>query len=313
MKIHAMALLLALGLDLFFGDIERLPHPARWMGSLYRWFDEFFRKANWRRYETGLFAVLFTGAVFALGSALILTMIREGWPQVLVEGFLFYWCLSVRTLADEAKEIYLALLRKDLTKARRRLSRVVGRDTQGLSTMEVSRAVVETIGESFVDGFFTPFFWGLIFGPPGAFFFKAVSTGDSMIGHPDPPYEKFGWGAARLDDAMNFLPARLCALFLAPAALICRLDAWGLLKVFWKDRLKHASPNAAHGEAAFAGALGVKLGGVNRYGGKAYPQAFLNVEGRSCQPADILRSISLLRTAGLFIGTVLLAGIILLP
>ncbi len=312
MKIHALALLLALGLDLLLGDIERLPHPVRWMGAFYRWFDELFRKANWRRYETGLFAVVFTGSVFALGTGLFLTLIRDGLPQILAEGFLFYWCLSVRTLVDEAREVYLALLRRDLPKARRHLSRVVGRDTKGLPVAEIVRAVVETIGESFVDGFLTPVFWGLIFGVPGAFFFKAVSTGDSMIGHPDAPYEKFGWGAARMDDAMNFLPARLCVLFLAPAALICRLDVWGLLKVFWQDRLKHASPNAAHGEAAFAGALGVRLGGINRYGGKTYPQAFLNSSGRPCQLSDILKAISLLKATTALISAVLLSSVILL-
>ncbi|HTC21642.1 MAG TPA: cobalamin biosynthesis protein, partial [bacterium] len=149
-------------------------------------------------------------------------------------------------------------------------------------------------GESFVDGFLSPVFWGLLLGAPGAFFFKAVSTGDSMIGHPEPRYRRFGWAAARLDDAMNFIPARLSPLVLVPAALLCGLSVPGMLRSFFQDRLRHLSPNAAHGEAAFAGALGVRLGGVNFYGGKAYRQAFLNVSGKICGLDDISKAIRLL-------------------
>jgi len=291
---HALALALALVIDFFLGDLEKLPHPVRWMGALYAWWDEFFRKANWRVYETGLFTVLLIGMVFALAPWFFLSFIRPGWPHLLAEGFLFYWCLSVRNLADEACRVGEALNQKRLSEARRLLARVVGRDTQKLSPSEIVRAVVETIGESFVDGFLSPVFLGLLLGAPGAFFFKAVSTGDSMIGHPEPSYKKFGWVAARLDDVLNWIPARLCPLFLTPAAILCNLSSLGLLKAFGKDRLKHKSPNAAHGEAAFAGALGVKLGGANRYEGKLYQQAFLNASGRLCAERDIQKAVSLL-------------------
>ncbi len=291
---HALALAAALVLDFFLGDFEKFPHPVRWMGALFAWWDDFFRKANWRVYETGFFTVLFIGAVFAFGPWFLLSLIRPGWPHFLGEGFLFYWCLSVRNLADEAGRVGEALRQKRLSEARRLLARVVGRDTQKLSSSEVSRAAVETIGESFVDGFLSPVFWGLLLGAPGAFFFKAVSTGDSMIGHPEPSYKKFGWAAARLDDVLNWIPARLCVLFLMPAAAFCGLSPKGLLQVFWQDRLKHKSPNAAHGEAAFAGALGVRLGGANRYEGKVYQQAFLNASGRPCEERDILKAVSLL-------------------
>jgi adenosylcobinamide-phosphate synthase len=166
---------------------------------------------------------------------------------------------------------------------------------------------VETIGESFVDGFLSPVFWGLLLGAPGAFFFKAVSTGDSMIGHPEPPYQKFGWAAAKLDDLLNFVPARLCPFFLAPAAVFCGQSPLGLLRIFIQDRLKHKSPNAAHGEAAFAGALGVRLGGTNSYEGKNYRQAFLNLSGRLCEAKDILRAVSLLWVASVLVFLALLA------
>jgi adenosylcobinamide-phosphate synthase len=233
----------------------------------------------------------------------------------LAEGFLFYWCLSVRNLADEARRVEKALREKRLPLARQLLARVVGRDTKKLSPSEISRAVVETIAESFVDGFLSPVFWAFLLGVPGVFFFKVVSTGDSIIGHPEEPYKKFGWAAAKLDDLLNWIPARLCVLFLIPAALLSRLSVSGLSKAFWEDRLKHASPNAAHGEAAFAGALGVRLGGVNQYEGKVYRQAFLNASGRPCEVKDIplaqsLLWVSAILVLGSLLGFWLLSGLL---
>ncbi len=306
---HALELAAALILDFFLGDLEKLPHPVRWMGFFYARWDEFFRKANWRGYKTGFFTVLLIGVVFALVPWFLLSLIRPGWPRLLAEGFLFYWCLSVRNLSDEARRVGEALNQKRLSEARRLLARVVGRDTQKLSSSEISRAVVETIGESFVDGFLSPVFWGLFLGAPGAFFFKAVSTGDSMIGHPEPPYKKLGWAAARLDDILNWIPARLCPLFLVPASVFCGLSPNRLLRAFWQDRLKHKSPNAAHGEAAFAGALGVRLGGNNRYDGKIYKQVFLNQTGRPCEENDILRAVSLLWVSAMLVLLVLLGWV----
>jgi adenosylcobinamide-phosphate synthase len=291
---HALALALALVFDFFLGDWEKLPHPVRWMGKAYAHFETFFKKRRALDYGNGIITVLWIGSFFALIPFLILMFIKPEIPRVLIEGFLLYWCLSIKNLADESIDVYQALHRQRMPQARKCLARIVGRDTDKLTVSEIARAVVETIGESFVDGFLSPVFWGLLLGAPGAFFFKAVSTGDSMIGHPEPPYKKFGWATARLDDVLNWIPARLCSLFLMPASVFCGLSPKGLFRTFWQDRLKHKSPNAAHGEAAFAGALGVKLGGANRYGGKVYSQAFLNASGRPCGERDILKAVSLL-------------------
>jgi adenosylcobinamide-phosphate synthase len=311
MKEQALALVIAMVLDALLGDRENWPHPVRWMGTIYGWLDDLFRKANWRSYETGLFTVLFIGGIFFVGTGLLLDLLPLGWPRLCGEAFLFYWCLSVRTLSDEARGIQKALTRHRLSEARKLLARVVGRDTKKLSASEIVRAVVETLGESFVDGFLSPVFWGLLLGVPGAFFFKAVSTGDSMIGHPEEPYTRFGWASARLDDAMNFIPARLSVLILAPAATLAGLSTKGLITAFTRDRSKHASPNAAHGEAAFAGALGVRLGGLNYYGGKSYRQQCLNEKGRPCVVADISRALRLLWSAAGLLGFLLfLAGVL---
>jgi adenosylcobinamide-phosphate synthase len=305
----SLALACALLLDFLLGDRENWPHPARWMGRGYSKLENFWLRKKNLGTGPGIVTVLTVAGLSALAPWLLLRIPDPAWIRFTLEAFLFYWCLSLRGLSDEALRIKKSLIQKRLNEARKLLARVVGRDTQRLSPSEISRATVETIGESFVDGFLSPVFWGLLGGPAAAYFFKAVSTGDSMIGHPDPPYQKFGWAAARLDDAMNFIPARLSLFILAPAALGCGLPPWGLIRSFFKDRLKHASPNAAHGEAAFAGALGVKLGGVNFYAGKAYRQQALNVSGRVCGPTDIGRAVRLLWAAAVVtLAILLLAG-----
>jgi adenosylcobinamide-phosphate synthase len=304
---HALALVLGLLLDALLGDRESWPHPVRFMGAGYSRLERFFRRRGPLTQWQGVLTVFAIGFVSAALPLLSLRWVKSPAGQVLLEGLFFYFCLSVRGLSDEVLAVQAALRAKKLGEARRLLSRVVGRDTKKLSSAEISRAAVETVGESFVDGFLSPLFWGLLLGVPGAFFFKAVSTGDSMIGHPEPPYRKFGWAAAKLDDAMNFIPARLVPFVLVPAVALSRLSVLGLLRFFFRDRLEHASPNAAHGEAAFAGALGVRLGGVNFYEGKVYRQAFLNASGKICSVRDISRGVRLLWMG----AAVVMAGLIL--
>jgi adenosylcobinamide-phosphate synthase len=305
LKQHVLSLVLALLLDFILGDRESWPHPVRWIGAGYAGFENYFHRFGPLQYWQGIVTVVLLAAISVLIPFLILHWIEPPIVRVTVEGFLLYWCLSIRNLSDEARGVAKAIRQKRMAEARKLLSRVVGRETQRLSSSEISRAVVETLGESFVDGFLSPVFWGLLGGAPAAFFFKAVSTGDSMIGHPEPPYRKFGWAAAKLDDFLNFIPARLSLVVLMPAAFLLGLSVPGLIRSFWNDRLKHASPNAAHGEAAFAGALGVRLGGINFYEGKAYRQAVLNASGRVCALGDISRAVGLL-WAGAFVVLMIL-------
>jgi adenosylcobinamide-phosphate synthase len=305
---QSLALAGALLLDFLLGDRETWPHPARWMGWGYSKLESFWRRKNEMGVSRGILTVIVVAGISGLVPGALLLIPMSGVGRVCLEAFLFYWCLSIRGLSDETLKVKESLARKRLDRARKLLARVVGRDTGKLSASEISRAAVETIGESFVDGFLSPVFWGLLGGPAGAYFFKAVSTGDSMIGHPEPPYRRFGWAAARLDDAMNFIPARLSLLVLAPAAFLSGLSSGKLIRSFFNDRLKHLSPNAAHGEAVFAGALGVKLGGVNFYGGKAHRQEFLNTSGRSCGLEDIGLAVRLL-WAGAGVTLVFLIGV----
>jgi adenosylcobinamide-phosphate synthase len=291
---HALALALAVLLDVLLGDPESWPHPVRFIGVGYTGLERFFRRQGPLTKVQGLVTVLLLAVLSAAVPFSALYWVKPQVGRICLEGVLLYFCLSVRGLSDEVRPVRRALEQKRLPEARKLLSRVVGRDTGRLSPAEISRAAVETVGESFVDGFLSPVFWGFLLGAPGAFFFKAVSTGDSVIGHPEPPYRNFGWAAAKLDDVMNFIPARLSPLVLVPAALLSGLSGPGMLRSFFRDRLRHLSPNAAHGEAAFAGALGVRLGGMNFYGGKSYQQEQLNAGGKVCDMGDISKAIQLL-------------------
>jgi adenosylcobinamide-phosphate synthase len=162
----------------------------------------------------------------------------------------------------------------------------VGRDTEHLDESEIARAVIETLAESACDGIVAPLFWLALGGLPAAMAYKAVNTLDSMIGHPEPPYRYFGRVAARLDDAANFVPARLTALAIAA-------NRWDALRSWWRDGCKHASPNAGQSEAAIAGALGVRLGGTNFYDGQRHDGPLLNPERRPPTVRDARRALSI--------------------
>jgi len=178
--------------------------------------------------------------------------------------------LATRSLLDEARAVRRLLLNSDLPAARRQVARIVGRDTHALDESEVTRAVIETLAESASDGVIAPMFYLAIGGAPAALAYKAVNTLDSMIGHRDGRYEYFGKFAARLDDAANFIPARLTALLFVLAAWALRLDWRGAWRALRRDGAKHKSPNAGRPEAAMAGALGVQLGGTNYYDGEPH-------------------------------------------
>jgi adenosylcobinamide-phosphate synthase len=192
----------------------------------------------------------------------------DGWNQTLAFVVALYFAvttLATRSLLDEARAVRRLLLNSDLPGARRQVARIVGRDTHALDEPEVTRAVIETLAESASDGVVAPMFYLAIGGAPAALAYKAVNTLDSMIGHRDERYEYFGKFAARLDDAANYIPARLTALLFVLAAWMTRLDWRSAWRVLLRDGAKHKSPNAGRPEAAMAGALGAQLGGTNYY------------------------------------------------
>jgi adenosylcobinamide-phosphate synthase len=207
--------------------------------------------------------------------------------------------LATRSLLDESGGVLAALERSQIGHARKLLARIVGRDTESMDESEIVRAVIETVAESLCDGVVAPIVYLTLGGVPLACAYKAVNTLDSMIGHYEHPYRYLGRAAARLDDVVNFVPARLTALAIIGAAFLTRGNGRQAWTVFRRDRGQHPSPNAGQCEAAMAGALGVRLGGMNYYGGEPAPKPLLGFDGRCATRADARRALRIAGVASL--------------
>ena len=268
---HALALILALGLDAVFGEPDalwkRLPHPAVVMGRAVGWTDRMMNHGQGRVVTGGLaLAALALGAWLA-GSLLA----RIGWPaEVLAAAVL----LAQRSLVDHVRAVAeaLSLSTED---GRAAVARIVGRDTADMDETRVARAAIESAAENFSDGVIAPAFWFLVAGLPGLMAYKMVNTADSMIGYRTPEHEEFGKAAAKLDDLLNWIPARLSALFLLLTPP--RRGGWEIVA---RDAKLHRSPNAGWPEAAMAVGLGVALSGPRSYHGKMRDEPFVNEAGR---------------------------------
>jgi adenosylcobinamide-phosphate synthase len=297
----ASRLALAYALDLLLGDPEWFPHPVRWFGSLVRAGERWLRRR-----------VRGSQSEVVAGGALTVAVACVGWtlgrPDNRAWQVMLAWtALATRSLLDEVGAVIRALEAGDLVLARHRLARIVGRDTAHLNESEISRAVIETLAESTCDGIVAPLFWLAAGGVSGGMAYKAINTLDSMIGHPERPYRYFGRVAARLDDAANFIPARLTAIGIVAAAKIQGLDARRARLAWLRDGNKHASPNAGQSEAAMAGALGVRLGGESSYDGHPHHAPVLYAEGRTPSVRDAKAALPLVAiVSGLAFGAALL-------
>jgi adenosylcobinamide-phosphate synthase len=261
-------------LDWIAGDPKWLPHPVRLMGKCIEQGERSVRgSAQTPTVEFvaggaltfGLVAAFYVGTTKTIGWAYKKSL----WIGGATEMILAWTCLASRSLHDEASSVVAALEASDLPLARERLARIVGRDTQHLDAQEVSRAVIETVAESTSDGVIAPLFYMAVGGVPLAMAYKAVNTLDSMIGHTNKQYFYFGKVAARLDDVVNFVPARLTALGIATTAtLIEDASSCSSVTTWLRDGGKHKSPNAGQPESAMAGAVRARLGGANVYDGE---------------------------------------------
>lgn len=302
-----LVLAAALSLDRLLGEPRwlwsRLPHPVVLAGRLIAWLDatlnpdgEPFRI----RRRRGVAAVLLLVATAALLGLMLAAGLRALPGGIALEALAVAVLLAQKSLVEHVRAVAVALRRQGLAAGRQAVARIVGRDVAVLDAPGVARAAIESLAENFSDGLVAPAFWYALFGLPGLFVFKAVSTADSMIGHRSPRHEAFGWAAARLDDAMNYLPARLSALLIALAALLSGGDAKAALATAQADARRHRSPNAGWPEAAAAGALGLALGGPRRYGELVVDGAWLNGGGRRAADADdISRALRLVDTTWL--------------
>jgi adenosylcobinamide-phosphate synthase len=272
---RALGLVLGFAADRLLGDPARL-HPVAGFGRVATAVERVTYADH--RVAGALHVTVLVGGTVALARAL---------PEGTATTAVCTWTvLGGRSLAREATAVHAQLVSGDLAAARQRVTHLVGRDPSRLDADEVARAAVESVAENTADAVVAPLLWGAVAGPAGLLGYRAVNTLDAMVGHRSPRHARFGWAAARLDDVANLLPARVTALLASAAAPGPALRAWR------RDAPRHPSPNAGPVEAAFAGALGLRLGGTNRYGEDVEDRGFLG-SGRPPGAPDILRAVRL--------------------
>jgi adenosylcobinamide-phosphate synthase len=279
--------------DLWLGDPHHWPHPVRWLGRVSAW------------WETRLYAdrvgagVVFWGAVTGTALLVVLALLAlagaVGPPlPELAAAYLVYAGVATKSLHLESRKVEEALARGDVAAARQALAMIVGRDTTSLEEQEVRRAVLETVAENLSDGVIAPMCYLLLAGVPGLVLYKTVNTLDSMVGYKNERYLRFGRVAARVDDVVNFVPARLSAWLLAVAADALGLNGAEARRILRRDGANAASPNAGRPEAALAGALGVRLGGPASYFGRVVHKPNIGDPGPSLSPRHYRQALVLL-------------------
>jgi adenosylcobinamide-phosphate synthase len=298
--IQSLIIPAAMALDALVGDPRHLPHPIRWMGLFIEKFEPRFRRLVKNEYLAGtLFALALIIGCWAL-ALLSIHAACNLHPLVgyFLEVVLVFYSLSVRSLHDAAMEIFHLLQKGWTAAAREKLSLIVGRDVDRYETADIARASVETVAENFVDGVLSPLFFAVIGGAPLAMAYKMINTLDSMVGYKNTRYRRFGWAAARIDDLANFVPARLSILIIILASQFFDTGRGrSALRTAINEGANHSSPNAGYPEAAFAGALYVKLNGPNRYGGVLVDKPYIGVDFGSARIDHIRKACELMISA----------------
>lgn len=324
MFLFELQISIAVFLDLLFGDPRWLPHPVRLIGFFCNISEKIFRKVTSSEAIAGLLSVITVLLLTLGGTTLLIAFINLFSPLFakLAAVYLLYTMIAARDLVVHSRQVYSALQEdtKNLDAARIAVAQIVGRDTAALDRKEIIRASIETVAENMVDGVTAPLFYAVlfsIFAPltgidplflavTGAMGYKAVNTMDSMFGYKNDQYLHFGRIAAKFDDFVNLLPARISGLLLVPAACILGLNWRNALFILKRDRLAHASPNAAHPEAAVAGALDVELGGVSIYFGREVKKPTIGDNTRPINNLDILLANRLMLIGSFFFLFILL-------
>jgi adenosylcobinamide-phosphate synthase len=305
----------AFALDMLLGDPQRFPHPVRGMGKAISTSEPWFRKIPASPVLAGgLFAVFLAGGTWATAAVLIEACARvHPWLQAAAEVVMVYYCLSVRSLSDAALEIFNLLKQDRVQEARSTVAMIVGRDVERYQAPDIARAAVETVAENFVDGVLSPLLFAAVGGAPLAMTFKMASTLDSMVGYKNETYMEFGKTSARLDDVLNFIPARVSVALIALAAQVLSRSGVRSFRTALADGANHTSPNAGRPEAAFAGALAVKLNGPNTYGGILVKKPYIGVRFGEVKIDDIKRACDLMLGCSLLsvvLATILAWGLI---
>ena len=303
-------------LDCMLGDPRTKWHPVVLIGRLISWLEHVFyrsEESDGRKFFMGMLLVILVLLItydVALGILSAAHMFQQPYLVYGVEAIFLSFMISPRSLAEAGREIRSYLLEGNMAEARRKVGWIVGRDTAALDVAGVTRATVETIAENTVDGVISPLFFFILGGLPLAVLYRAANTMDSMIGYRNEKYLYFGRAAARLDDVLNYIPARLAGLLFVAAAWLWKYDAKNAWRMLRRDAAKHPSPNGGYAEATVAGALGIRLGGMNAYFGVPAFRAYMGEPLHVLGPEHIQGAIRLMYTVTvLFLAVAYIGGL----
>lgn len=314
MTYMTIAIVAGFVLDLIFGDPRWLYHPVRLIGHLISGTERIIRNClpankTGERIGGGILVLVVVTVSTGVPAVILSVAYKYFWKLGLaLESFWCYQILATKSLKVESDRVYIALKDKGLEAGRKAVSMIVGRDTQNLTEEGVTKAAVETVAENTSDGVIAPLFYMLIGGAVLGFTYKAINTMDSMVGYKNDKYQWFGTAAAKLDDVVNFIPARVSAVLMILAAYLTGMDGKNAACIFRRDRFNHKSPNSAQTEAVMAGALDVQLAGDAWYFGKLHKKPTIGDPVREMELLDIRRSHKLLygtAMLGLILGIIL--------
>lgn len=304
MEYHIIAFIVGFILDMLFGDPYWLPHPIRAIGNLISWLEGRLlgkkteeiaedRRDTEKELKNGKWLVMFVLLITVIGTALLLACAYgiHVYAGVVVEAVMTYQILAAKCLKVESMKVYDCLKKQDLEASRKAVSMIVGRDTSVLDETGVAKAAIETVAENTSDGVIAPMLYTALGGPVLGFFYKAVNTMDSMVGYKNQRYLHFGRVAAKLDDVMNYIPARISAYLMIGVSFVMGKEFSGkqAYRIYKRDNRKHASPNSAQTESVCAGALGIQLAGNASYFGKIVEKPYIGDETRKVVYEDIRR------------------------
>jgi adenosylcobinamide-phosphate synthase len=311
---HLIAITLALIIDGFIGDPPNWPHPVRWIGRMIAFFEQKWNHGVLRKLKgIGMVWIIISCTWLITWCLVYAVYMIHPAIGVVFEGILIATTIAQKGLADAAKVVFQPLNEGKIEEARKKLSYIVGRDTDDLPEEEVVRATVETVAENTCDAITAPIFWALVGGAPLAMVYRAINTCDSMVGYKNERYRDFGWASARFDDVLNWLPSRLTAWVM----IIANKPVEGMtrskvMKVMKRDGRLHPSPNSGWSEAATAGLLGVQLGGINKYRGVISHRAKMGIPLYPLRRHHILQSVAIMkRTVFLYTLVIWIGGILI--
>ena len=289
-------------LDTVLGDPQTRWHPVAVLGRLIAFLEKLLyplRGSDAQKFAMGsllTLLVLCISYAFAEGILLAARQLPVAWGADVVSVILLYFCISPRMLAKAGQDIYALLVKGDITAAREHVGYIVGRDTAELDEADAARAAIETVAENTVDGVIAPLFFFALGGAPLAVLYRAANTMDSMLGYKNERYLYFGRMAARVDDVLNFVPARITGILFVMAAFLLGYDGRNALNILVRDAAGHPSPNGGHAEAPVAGALHIRLGGINYYFGERHFRAYMGDAHMDITAKHILGAIRLMYT-----------------